>query len=158
MSVRITDTDRGAKALVARIYDLARRNPVITMGIHDAEGNAVHDAKSGATILDVATFNEFGTTRIPERSFLRAWFDGAEAGLRRDLVVLTQSVVAGKRTADQVLELLGLRSVGQIQARISQGIPPPNAESTIKKKGSSTPLIDTGVLRSSVTYQVKDKP
>ena len=153
MSVRITDTDRGAKALVVRIFDLAKRNPVITIGIHDAP----HDAKSAATILDVATFNEFGTARIPERSFLRAWFDAAEAGLRRDLFVLTQAVVEGKRTADQVLELLGLRSVGQIQARISASIPPPNAPSTIKKKGSSTPLIDSGVLRSSVTYQVKDK-
>lgn len=33
---------------------------------------------------------------------------------------------------------------------------PPNAESTIKKKGSDRPLIDKGELRRSITYVVKD--
>ena len=31
---------------------------------------------------------------------------------------------------------------------------PPLAESTIRRKGSSNPLIDTGQLRSSITWQV----
>ncbi|MDQ0202482.1 hypothetical protein [Pectinatus haikarae] len=34
---------------------------------------------------------------------------------------------------------------------------PPNAESTIKKKGSDHPLIDTGEMRKSITYVVRDK-
>ena len=65
-----------------------------------------------------------------------------------------QSVIAGKRTKDEVLELLGQQCVGQIQERISEGIDPPNAPSTIRQKGSSTPLIDTGALRSAVNYRV----
>ena len=32
-----------------------------------------------------------------------------------------------------------------------------NAESTIKQKGSSKPLIDTGQLRKSITHVVKKK-
>jgi hypothetical protein len=66
-----------------------------------------------------------------------------------------RTVIEGKRTSDQVLEILGQRAVGQIQERIASGIAPANAPSTVAKKGSSTPLIDTGVLRSSITYQVK---
>ncbi len=34
---------------------------------------------------------------------------------------------------------------------------PPNAPATIKQKGSDKPLIDTGELRKSITYVVKEK-
>lgn len=34
---------------------------------------------------------------------------------------------------------------------------PPNAPYTIKKKGSSQPLIDTGEMRKAITYVVRDK-
>ena len=33
---------------------------------------------------------------------------------------------------------------------------PPNKPSTVKNKGSSNPLIDTGLLRQSITYQVRN--
>ena len=39
--------------------------------------------------------------------------------------------------------------------RAGQGGFAPNAESTIKKKGSDQPLIDTGYMRQSVNYVVK---
>ena len=34
---------------------------------------------------------------------------------------------------------------------------PPNAEATIKQKGSDMPLIDTGELRKSITYVIRNK-
>ena len=43
----------------------------ITVGVHDAEGSASHQSTS-ATVADIASFHEFGTNRIPARSFLRA--------------------------------------------------------------------------------------
>ena len=33
----------------------------------------------------------------------------------------------------------------------------PNAPATIARKGSSTPLIDTGALLNSITYEVRKK-
>ena len=109
--------------------------------------------KDGTSVIDVAEWNEFGTATIPERSFIRAWFDEAEPQLRQDFAALMRTVAAGKRTRAEVLELMGQRMVGQVQARMSAGIPPPNKPATVRRKGSSTPLIDTGVLRSSVTYR-----
>ena len=42
------------------------------------------------------------------------------------------------------------------EAEAATGIPPENAPSTIRRKrGSTTPLIDTGVLRSSVSYRAE---
>lgn len=151
MATTIRDTDHGYKALVERVYGFAK--PSIDVGILAEDGSEVH-GDDDVTIIAVATFNEFGTESIPARSFIRDWFDTAEPKLRQDLVTLMQSVIAGKRTKDEVLELLGQQCVGQIQERISEGIDPPNAPSTIRQKGSSTPLIDTGALRSAVNYRV----
>ena len=68
---------------------------------------------------------------------------------------LLQRVIAGELTEDAALEQFGAWSKGEIQARIARGVPPPNAASTVKRKGSSTPLIDTGILRSSIDYEVR---
>jgi hypothetical protein len=126
--------------------------------VRGVAGGKLRVAGSGdsalATVLEVAIFNEFGTNSIPARSFLRAWFDENREKIGTTAAKLMKSVVKGERTRDEVLELLGQWAVGQIQLRISAGIGPPNAASTVAQKGSSKPLIDSGVLRSSVTYRV----
>jgi hypothetical protein len=40
-----------------------------------------------------------------------------------------------------------------IDKKMLSGVPPPNAESTIKKKGSSKTLIDTGEMLGHVTHK-----
>ena len=150
MSLEVKDVDHGYKARLKALLRL--RTPAhIDVGVFASSGAHGGD---GASTLDIANYNEFGTESIPARSFIRAWFDEGEAKLRTDLSTLMRSVAAGKRTRAQVLELLGQRMVGQVQERISAGIDPPNADSTKQQKRSSTPLIDTGVLRSSITYRV----
>lgn len=156
----IADTDAGYRALTQRVFGLAKTKPTITIGIHEDTGAEAH-GDDVVTILQVAIWNEFGTEdaegnpRIPARSFIREWYDAAEPQLRRDLAVLMRSVIAGQRSASDILELLGQRAVGQIQQRMADGIPPPNALATARAKGSSTPLIHRGILRSSVTYRVE---
>jgi hypothetical protein len=58
-------------------------------------------------------------------------------------------------TLDQTLNKLGILAQGDIQQEITDLRDPPNAPATIKAKGSSNPLIDTGEMRSKVTWQVK---
>ena len=148
MGFHLRDTDHGWKARLKGL--LALKAPAhIDVGILESAGVE----KDGTSVIDVAEWNEFGTATIPERSFIRAWFDEAEPQLRQDFAALMRTVAAGKRTRAEVLELMGQRMVGQVQARMSAGIPPPNKPATVRRKGSSTPLIDTGVLRSSVTYR-----
>lgn len=148
---RVSDRDHGYRALLARVAGM-KKQPRVEVGILEADGGKAHGG--GVTVADVATFAEFGTETEPERSFLRAWFDEHEDDVRQQIARLAPSVVHGGRTPEQVLELVGLWAVGEIQKRIAQGVPPPNAPSTIAQKGSSTPLVDTGVLRSSVSHRV----
>ena len=152
MAFALKDTDQGYRDLMKRALGL-KAAAHIDVGILD--GSEPH-AGSSLTVLEIGLIHEFGNDHVPERSFIRAWFDEDEATLREDLVKLAQSVLEGKRTRDEILEILGQRAVGRIQDRIARGIEPPNAPSTIARKGSSTPLVDTGVLRSKISYRVAE--
>lgn len=150
-SSKVKDTDRGYRKLIDEVFKF--ENPRLLVGILSADGGKEYD--DNVTVLDVATWNEFGTERIPSRSFIRTWYDANLPTIKKKLQALLVQVVKGRIGKDQALEQLGQWMVGSIQASISQGIPPPNASSTIAHKGSSTPLIDTGVLRSSISYRVE---
>jgi hypothetical protein len=151
--VTVTDKDHGYNALVKRIWGMGR--PSIAVGILAGQG-AEESHGEGLTTLQVAIWNEFGTVNMPARSFVRAWFDENVAQIRADLKSLMKLVVAGKMTKERALDLIAVRCVGQIQERMAAGIPPPNAPSTIAKKGGgkTTPLIDTGQLRAAVSSRV----
>lgn len=153
MQVKITDRDHGYKAFLAKMAEASKERG-ITVGIHAAEGSAPVPGGKGTTLVEVGTWNEFGTDSIPSRSFIREWFDEylpLNTDAKRKLM---RQVVEGRRDVPWVLRTLGVLFVGQIQQRIAQGIDPANAESTIARKGSDTPLINTGQLRSGITYEV----
>lgn len=148
MSVKVTD--HGYKALTRRVF--GDQALPMAVGVFEANGSKTYE--DGMTVLEVATIHEFGTSTIPERSFIRAYFDENQTRIRKMMTALMGSVIEGKRTKEQVLEILGQKLVGEIQARIAARIPPPLAPETVRRKGSDVPLIDTGQLRSSITYKV----
>lgn len=118
---------------------------------------------SNITVLGVATVHEFGVNvidkngnkiNIPERSFIRSSYDANKEKIF-DLDKEFERVLNLELSVDTFFNLVGEFSVGIIQNHLtSQVNSPPLAESTIKAKGSSNPLIDTGQLRSSITYKI----
>jgi len=157
MSVRIVDRDNGYAALVKRVFGMKKL--AIATGILAKDGQATAAGSKGKlTLVEVATFNEFGTSdgHVPERSFIRAWFDAEEPKLREMLVTLMQRAIKGDMTQKQVLDQMGAYCVGAIQQRIADGIPPENAPRTIARKHSSKPLINTGQLRSAISYEIRE--
>ena len=142
--------------------------------IHAVVGVLARDAKDprsgGATMLDVAKYNEFGTDKMREsfrkrgfsvndRSYLRSTYDLRERKIAAMYIKLMRST-SGKALEQSFMQTimgkLGAYVVGQIQMRMASRIPPPNAESTISVKGSDVPLIDDGKLRQSITYEIRD--
>lgn len=145
---RVTVRDRGHAALMRRLARL--HGSKVTVGIQSEEGGGV--ASGGLTVAEVAEINEFGHG-VPARSFVRAWADDSEAEIRAQAKSAAERVVKGTdpgAASDQA----GLWAVGSMQARIAGGIEPANAPSTIAKKGSDTPLINTGQLRASIRHKV----
>jgi hypothetical protein len=149
---RIKDIDKGYKALMAEIH---KRGIQLSVGVHEAEGSDEHSGD--LTILDIATIHEFGLGNSPERSFIRGWADEKTDEHRTTLGQLGTAVLERKLTIELALERFGVLAVAQVQDRIRSGIEPELEQATIARKGSSTPLIDSGQLRSSISYEVKVK-
>ena len=122
-------------------------------------------AKQDSEVVIYAATNEFGTDRagpnrnitIPERSFLRAGVDENKKIFRAFLAGELPKVVTGKKSKEKVLLQLGALAQGKVQGKIRQGPFTPNAPSTVRIKGSSRPLINTGRLRQSITFEVGRK-
>ncbi len=110
--------------------------------------------EDGTTIAEVAAYNEFGSSDTPERPFMRQSFENHESELQTACDAANRLVSSGG-SADQALQQIGVVAKGLVQEEIVNGGFAPNAESTIKKKGSEQPLIDTGTMRQSVNFVVK---
>lgn len=111
----------------------------------------------GVLVSHYGAVNEFGSSNghIPERSFIRSTFDETVDKLvdTRDKII--GGVYAGKLTADRGAGLLGEMHQTDIQRKITSHPPPPNAPSTIARKGSSGTLVDQGLMRQSVRWVMK---
>lgn len=162
--VKITDQDRGYGALRNRIAGLKASR--VAVGILEGPGSEPHRGDQDLlTVLEIATINHFGAQwvdrngndhEIPARPFITGWFDEAEDDLRARFQALLESVVQGRRSAQEALEIMGAYAVGQIQERVADSWPPPNAPSTVARKGSSVTLINTGQLRQSVSWALRE--
>jgi hypothetical protein len=151
----MSDVDRGLAALAQRLAGKAR----VRVGVLSDEPKASGDGNDSAmTLLDVAARNEFGAPAagVPQRSFIRATVDQEQARIRAMQSSQATRIISGDTTPEIALEQIGAVVQGSIQARIARGIDPPNAPSTVARKGSSKPLVDTGQLRSSITYVVEE--
>jgi hypothetical protein len=115
-------------------------------------------------VAKIAILNEFGTRTAPERPAFRnvmranrsKYLQAMRAGVR---AVIAAAVRGGDVAAmkHSVLARLGAMAEGDLKAGVTSLDSPPNAPSTIRKKGSSKPLVDTGRLRASVTHEVEDE-
>jgi hypothetical protein len=118
-------------------------------------GSEAHEGTPGLTIAQLFEIHELGLG-VPERSVLRAWAEASEDQIMADLRQAYHKILTLKLTPDRAAAIIGARFVGSIQKFISDGrVQPPLAQSTIDKKGSSVPLIDTGQLRSAITFAVE---
>lgn len=160
MTARVTDTDRGARALAESLRALGKARVRVGVLADAPKKTGTRTGKRGrqiqqaATLAEVAAAHEFGTATIPQRSFIRATVDlkAGEIGALQEK--LAAQVAEGKITPEVAMERLGAAAQGMVQTRIAEGIGPALAPATVARKGSDKPLVDTGQLRSSVTYQV----
>ena len=155
MGVKITDTDMGMKALLSRTGSISGALGV-SVGITANAGREPKEGTPGATLLQVASAHEFGTRTIPKRSFIRDTFDARKARYIALMRAQAGQIIDGKLTQRVALAQLGAIAAGDIQKRISAGIGPALDPETVRRKGSNKPLIDTGQLRQSITYEVGD--
>ncbi len=142
---------------------LSGKRATVTVGIHGDDGSDPHahatfeadgalTPDSDLTVSEVGSFHEFGLG-VPQRSFIRGWFDEAVEENRALIASQLKLAILGKLTLEAALERIALKMEASIKKRIAargNGAYPGLAASTIKRKGSSVPLIDTGQLRAAI--------
>ncbi len=142
----------GGDKLTARLAELAKSvTKSATLSVGFLEGATYPD---GTSVPLVAAVQEFGAParNIPPRPFFRhmiaekaeSWPDAVAALLETNDYDATQTLM---QTGEAIK--------GQLHQSIVDTNSPPLAPATIKKKGFSKPLIDTGVMINSIDYKVE---
>lgn len=130
--------------------------------LKEIEG-AKHDAVDIGILSDenellriYASANEFGTRNghTPERSFIRAAIDENEGRINARAEVVFRQVMDGRISMETALGQMGEFIQRLVTSKITTLRHPPNADSTIARKGSSNPLIDSGRMRQSIRWQL----
>lgn len=147
---RVIDKDRGYKKIVSDLRKL-QGQPYVKIGVLEKAGD---HSDSSFTVAQVASFHEFGTETIPERSFLRGTLAAKKNEIGTAAARFLKDRIYQKVSTEGALNRLGLYVKSLIQGRIRAGIAPPLEETTIARKGSSKPLIDTGQLLNSIQHEV----
>lgn len=132
---------------------LAKSGRSASLSVGVLEGSTSYP--DGQSVAMVAATNEFGnpTNNQPPRPFFRQTINQKSDSWAN---TFGKAMEFTKGDVRQALELLGQRIVGDIQQTIDDFRDPPNADSTIKKKGFDKPLIDTGHMRNMIQYRVDE--
>lgn len=108
--------------------------------------------KKTVDMVVIAASNEFGTKTIPARPSLRTAFDENKHEINALIKDEYSKILKGESTVKKSLALVGEFMEAKIKKKITEIRTPPNAVSTIKRKKSSNPLIDTGQFRASIRH------
>jgi hypothetical protein len=108
----------------------------------------------GTPVAMIAAIQDFGApgVGIPPRPFFRNMIAAKKAEWPPAIAGLLK---ANHYDGEKALELTGTAIAGQLRQSIVDTNEPPLAPSTIRRKGFSKPLIDSGHMLASVDYEVK---
>ena len=105
------------------------------------------------TLAQLGNILENGTSRIPPRPFLIPAVLQHREALKKANAKLLHDVMMGKKDMRTATGELGVFGQHLVQQQIRATTSPPNAPSTIREKGSSHPLIDTGNMWQAVAWE-----
>ena len=147
--------------VTGRLEDLladfrARKAGHVAVGVVDGSGGEEIRGE-GITMAGLAVVHEYGAPKvgIPARLPMTLTLERKAPEIQEAQKRLAAEILRGMPTRE-ALGLLGEFVSSEIRATIQAGLEPPNADATIKAKGSSKPLIDSGRLVNSYTYEVRD--
>lgn len=153
MAATVVYKDKGLIEILARVAKSATIGARV--GVVGAEADRIHPLRGDLTIGEVAMINEMGSPAagVPQRSFLRSTFDQHRSLVEQAKLAAVKVVFAGE-SAVAALHTAGQALVKEVVKTIDRGVPPPQAQSTIDKKGHDHTLIDTHTLRDSINSDV----
>lgn len=143
------------------------KSAYVTIGIHQDAG----EYPDGPDVVEVALWNEFGTSDVPARSFIRSVVDSSDFNEKvntwREQAI--ENVLYKGWSMEKALQSIGEKVKLQIQNKIKSNVPPPygtgkhgksaddiqKAQEAKRRRGFPVrTLIETSLLLRSVAYKV----
>lgn len=141
------------------------------------------DDESGLTNAALAYIHDNGAPEesIPPRPFMRPGIESIKPEIQRRMAKMAKAAVTSNEDVmAQQATALGLRAKLAIQNQINEGIPPPLADSTLRRRASkgregakeelkrrregeapgtelAKPLIDSAQMRNSINYVLRSR-
>lgn len=130
----------------------------VAIGFPTGEGGVTSPHyENGASILEVAIWNNFGTAKIPRRPFMENSAPKLQSMWKELLRASQKRVNKGEISIMTVLKAASLKGESVVRTEIDAIVDPPNSPKTIARKKSDKPLIDSGDMRKYVKGVVRDK-
>lgn len=105
-------------------------------------------------VLAIAHAHEYGTEKLPERSFIRASFDSDQDKLGAIVSAEVNKVLSGQKSADAAANSIGAQAAQLVQSFIDDNRVKP--QSDFSKKTQHTTLYETGThIRDRISYEVE---
>ena len=152
MVVKFESKDMG-KAKIERELRAARKLVALVGIPSDAKR---HEDNPNIGLAEIAFIMEKGSTvnNIPPRPFMKQTRIMNEKKVAEHTKKYLSAISTGKMSAMDAIKKLGASYEGAMKKIFISGTFAPNAPSTARRKKSSRPLIDTGLLRQSIKYKV----
>lgn len=136
---------QGAKASLLKAIKDFDPSVAVLVGVHEDAGShagGMSNAQLGAAL-------HFGAGSSPARPWLDA---GVLTGADDYSNVIKDEIKSGG-SLDKAMNMVGVMATANAKQFMVDLKSPPNTAATIKAKGSSNPLIDTGQLMQSISYK-----
>lgn len=149
---------------IAQVEAMKRaKSAVVKVGLPAGEASTSKAYKSDGdkaapTVLEVGIWHEYGTQHVPMRSFLRGPFEEKRSEIARAIDVQFNLVLEHGLDIEVGLGRIGLTAVNISRGAFKTqgyGAWPDIKQATKDAKGSDQVLIDTGLLRNSITWVVE---
>lgn len=156
VTARVIQKNKGWLEKLLRSYD---NKEVLAVGYPASETGGIR-YPDGTPVVLVAAVNQYGSQSmgIPARPFMT---EGSKAALSGDAGKVAAELVPllnkGKITAAEILKKMGPFAEASFKGVFTGVAWTPNADYTIQKKGSAQPLIDTSLLRNTLTHVVRNR-
>lgn len=152
MSVKFETKDMG-KAKIERELKAARKLVALVGIPSDAKR---HEDNPNIGLAEIAFIMEKGSVvnNIPARPFMQQTRQRNEKRMMGLSKKLLKAISNGSTTAMDAIKKLGASYEGAMKRIFIEGSFAPNAPATVRRKKSSRPLIDTGLLRQSIKHKV----
>lgn len=132
-------------SLASALKKYSEMNASVRVGVLE---NATYP--DGTPVAMVAFWNEYGTKTSPVRAFFRT----TVSDQKKNWVLSVQNLMKMHDDPKKVMGLIGEHMRGQIVQSINTWTDPPNAPYTVRMKGFQKPLVDSGQLMRSISFEV----